>query len=284
MVNPFFTGKPVSQAQFLNRHRELRRLVGRLLNHGQSSALVGEPRTGKTSLLRYMMDPGCRDELYGEARKGLVFQFMDAQTLGESFTPAGFWEYVFQPLRETKLLRGGGSLMQAYTECRKNGFGTFELERVLVQLGQSGHHLILLVDEFDALLFHPVLNRSEFFGGLRSLASRCDALALVIASRQSLGALNRQTQELSRTGSPFFNIFEEIPLGPFPGSPSCSAAPAAAFLPPTAASCHESRAASPSSCRRPLRRCGRSMRMGSVVSRRAGSKPGRICISRPHPR
>jgi len=48
--NPFFYGNPVSPDQFLNRRRELRRIVGRIANQGQSSAIVGEPRGGKTPL------------------------------------------------------------------------------------------------------------------------------------------------------------------------------------------------------------------------------------------
>jgi hypothetical protein len=76
---------------------------------------------------------------------------------------------------------------------------------------------VLILDEFDVLLHHPILNSAEFFGSLRSLASRSrGALALIIASTRSLECLNRQTQELSRTGSPFFNFLDEIVLGPWP--------------------------------------------------------------------
>ncbi|MEW6405554.1 MAG: hypothetical protein AB1649_27490, partial [Chloroflexota bacterium] len=65
-------------------------------------------------------------------------------------------------------------------------------------------------------MHHPVLNKAEFFGGLRSLSSLSGgALVLVIASRQSLTALNAETQQYNRTGSPFFNIFDEITLGAF---------------------------------------------------------------------
>jgi hypothetical protein len=67
------------------------------------------------------------------------------------------------------------------------------------------------------LLHHPLLNCAEFFGGLRTLASRSSgALALVIASRQPLTALNAGTQQFSRAGSPYFNFFSEVTLGPLP--------------------------------------------------------------------
>ena len=79
---------------------------------------------------------------------------------------------------------------------------------------EPGRHAVS--DEFDTFLHHPVLNKAEFFGGLRSLSSLSGgALVLVIASRQSLTALNSEAQQYNRTGSPFFNIFDEITLGPF---------------------------------------------------------------------
>jgi len=77
--------------------------------------------------------------------------------------------------------------------------------------------LVLMLDEFDVLLYHPILNCAEFFGGLRSLASLSrGALTLVIASSQPLAALNQEAQQFSRTGSPYFNILSEIALRPFP--------------------------------------------------------------------
>jgi hypothetical protein len=63
-----------------------------------------------------------------------------------------------------------------------------------------------------------VLNSAEFLGGLRALASRSrGALALILASRQALSALNSATQQFSRTGSPYFNFLSEVTLGPLGG-------------------------------------------------------------------
>jgi tRNA U34 5-carboxymethylaminomethyl modifying GTPase MnmE/TrmE len=54
MINPFFHGNPVSPNQFIDRDRELRYVTSRIINYGQSTAIVGEPRIGKTSLLHYL--------------------------------------------------------------------------------------------------------------------------------------------------------------------------------------------------------------------------------------
>lgn len=218
--NPFFHGNPVSPAQFLDRRRELRRIVSRILNQGQSSAVVGEPRTGKTSLLEYLAAPETRAELYGPDMDRMLFAYLDAQTLGVQFSQAQFWEYALRPLYEQAVAPDPETpLAQAYALCKENHFGTFVLERLLAQMEQAKWCLVLMLDEFDVLLQHPILNSAEFFGSLRSLASRSrGALALVIACRLPLESLNKEAQELSRTGSPYLNFMTEITLGPWPES------------------------------------------------------------------
>ena len=68
----------MSPDQFLDRRREVRRLVGRIVNRGQSSAIVGEPRVGKTSLLEYLAAPKLRAEQYDADREQLLFTYLDA--------------------------------------------------------------------------------------------------------------------------------------------------------------------------------------------------------------
>lgn len=217
MPNPFYYGGPVPHDKFLGRQRELHRIVSRLTNRGQSTAIVGEPRSGKTSLLLYLSAPETRAAIYGtEGERRLIFSYLDAQTLGEQFTPAQFWEHVLQPLYEQEIAPAPESpLAKRYAVCHEEGFSTFALERLLNQLEPQGKRVVLLLDEFDLILHHPRLNCAEFFGSLRSLASRSrGALALVIAGRFPLSRLNTSTQELSRTGSPYFNFLSEVPLGP----------------------------------------------------------------------
>jgi hypothetical protein len=218
MPNPFFYGNPVPTDQFINRQRELRRITGRIVNQGQSTAIVGEPRSGKTSLLDYLAAPETRTRLYGADGKRLLFAYLNVQTFGGEFSQAQFWEYALEPFYQQVVKpQPDTPLAEAYHTCQMNEFGTFVLERLLAQVGQTGWRLVLLLDEFDALLYHPILNSAEFFGSLRGLAARSrGALALVLSSRQSLTQLNKATQELSRTGSPYFNFLDEITLGPLP--------------------------------------------------------------------
>jgi len=140
--------------------------------------------------------------------------------LGGDCNQARFWEFALHPFYESVIRPDPdphSPLIQAYQTCQENSFGTFTLERLLARMNTEGWRLVLLLDEFDALLHHPVLSCAEFFGGLRTLASRSrGALALVIASRRPLTDLNRDTQQFSRTGSPYFNFLDEITLGPWP--------------------------------------------------------------------
>ena len=217
MPNPFFYGDAVPADLFLDRERYLRRIAGRIINRGQSTAIIGEPRSGKTSLLLYLNSLEAQ-KLYGERGGRLLFSYLDAQTLGGQFCQARFWEYALRPLHERVVTPNPDSpLAQAYEICRANEFGAFVLERLFAQMAPSGWQLVLMLDEFDVLLHHPILNCAEFFGSLRSLATRSQgALALVIASRRSLASLNKATQQFSRTGSPYFNFLSEIALGPLP--------------------------------------------------------------------
>jgi len=218
MSNPFYYGNPVPFTQFLDRRKELHRIASRIVYQGQSTAVVGEPRSGKTSLLEYLAAPDIRDGLYGSDEPRLHFSLVDNRILGGQCNQPQFWELALHSFCEGVIdLDPDSPLARAYRTCQENAFGTFTLERLLAQMNAEGWRLVLLLDEFDVLLDHAVLSCAEFFGGLRALASHSHgALALVIASRRPLMDLNKDTQQFSRTGSPYFNFLAEITLGPWP--------------------------------------------------------------------
>ncbi len=217
MNNRFYYGNPVPVGLFLGRSRLLRRVAGRIANSGQSSTLVGEPRMGKTSFLNYLAAPQNQSRLFPDLPTQLVFSFLDSQMLPHSLDQAQFWALALKPLaqasKEQDALR---PVRSALDTCRRNSYGAFVLERLFVQLAAAGGRFALLLDEFDTLLEHPMLNKAEFFGSLRGLASQSNGgLALVIASRAPLTAMNDATKEFNRMGSPYFNIFDEVTLGGF---------------------------------------------------------------------
>ena len=95
-ANPFRYGKPVPPDRFVGRADVLRILFSRI-GHGESTAVVGEPHMGKSSLLRYIADPRVQTD-FGCDQTRVTFQCLDAHTLGEHATPADFWLELAEPM------------------------------------------------------------------------------------------------------------------------------------------------------------------------------------------
>ena len=91
-MNPFFYGNPVNAKQFVNRKKALRRVISRLLSQGQSTAIIGQPLTGKTSILEYLAAQDNAEKLYGPHKGSLIFNLINIQMLGGQFSQAQFWE------------------------------------------------------------------------------------------------------------------------------------------------------------------------------------------------
>jgi len=86
---------------------------------------------------------------------------------------------------------------------------------LMVQMDETDIHVVILFDEFDQVMHIPALNTAEFFGMLRSLATRHTALSLVVATTQRLIQLERETTSINPTASPYFNFINQIPMGSF---------------------------------------------------------------------
>jgi hypothetical protein len=217
-INPFIYGRAVTPDEFLGRRQELRRLFSQL-STSQPTAVIGQPHIGKTSLLEYVQDKSILQANFGGRFDRDLFCFLDAQTLRDVSTQAAFWELALAPLMDG-LQNGQAERLQAlapiYGQAKANKFGTFVLEQLFVKLNAAGSRLLLFLDEFDYFLSHHVLNSGEFYGSLRSLASRSLGLVLVIAARRNLQLLNQMTQQINPLSSPYFNVFNEIEIVIFP--------------------------------------------------------------------
>jgi len=98
--SPFFYGNPVSPDQFIGRKAEVRRVAGRIVNGGQSSAITGTFRSGKTSMLKYLMAPEKQIEFYGDRADSLIFSNLDANTLKMECDQTEFWEQILEALQQ----------------------------------------------------------------------------------------------------------------------------------------------------------------------------------------
>ncbi|MCA9959417.1 MAG: hypothetical protein KC443_10310 [Anaerolineales bacterium] len=302
MDNPFIYGPALPPEQMVGRRAELRMVLGRLAKR-QSTAVIGPPHVGKTTLLQALADDQMRQDLSGNRFERDVFSFVDAMTAHGFASPAEFWQRALLPLADHlslptppaprrlemellpllrqsfnasdlqdiclalhinyEVLSGQGAndktrelvilcqqqgrlealalrmkqvhphldvplpkpppdphltlLQGAYLTAQHEQFGTFVLEQLFRRLHENKQRFVLLIDEFDDFLANPALHTAEFYGGLRSLASRAQGFALAIAARQELEELNRCTQAINPHGSPYFNTFTELHLGVLTG-------------------------------------------------------------------
>ncbi len=206
MSNRFVTGVPVSGTAFAGRDRELSRLRSRVRAQGQATAVVGEPGIGKTSLLQ-VLELAVGDDLGGVRP---FASYLDAHTLPSDLGPHDFWERALVVFEGETLPE---PVAKALTVVHEQDFAPFRLERFFGQLDRHGFRLVLVVDEFEALLYNEALGQSGFFGSLRSLASRFAGLALVLSSHSSVDRIHDRSRAF-HFGSPILNFVDELTLGP----------------------------------------------------------------------
>jgi hypothetical protein len=209
--NPFIYGRAMRPVEFLNREDELRTVFNRLRN-GESTAIVGEPHIGKSSLLLKLADERTQQDYLKDDAQFLLVSYLDLHTVDDNYNPGAFWEEALEPLWEHP---NHWVKPRHFREVIQAGYARRPLERLFNRLGENGRRLVLLLDEFERLLVHPNFQSPSFFTLLRSLASRTGGLALVTASRASVAEMNDQSRCLLETGSPFFNIMIDIPLRSF---------------------------------------------------------------------
>ena len=203
--------KPIHPHKVIGREKELRRLVRQIL-WGESGAIIGSARSGKTLMLDYLRDenPEHQAMLYGDKAERLIFSYLDISAFEEKYSPTQFWEDALKPLQD-KTLGVSSALAKAHKNCQANNFETFYLDKLLAQMKQDDWRLVLMIDGFDGLLQHSKFkNNASFFGGLRTLASsRGDSpLVLIITGHISLYQFHKMTKSLNPTSSPYFNFME----------------------------------------------------------------------------
>ena len=207
-LNPFTFGNPIKDpGRFYGRKAEIRQIVNRLLSSAhESTSIVGERRIGKTSLLKYLSNPEVTVAL-GLELEQFCLVYVDFQGLTD-ITPTRFWKRVLGMMSQTIC---DENLKPALEKLiGQETFDLFDLEDLFQVAGNKGMTTVLLMDEFEYVTQNPNF-KSDFFGGLRSLAIH-HGVALIPATRRELVDLCH-SDEIK--GSPFFNIFVNVVLRPF---------------------------------------------------------------------
>ena len=210
-THPFIYGRPVRPGEFFDRNDSLRTVFNRL-RHAESTALVGEPHIGKSSMLLKIAEEKTGQAYLGQDLAGATFCQIDLHPISNLYSPDMFWS---EALEELEMRSISESTRQRLDRARDQNYSRRSLERLFNHLGQQDKKLVLLLDEFDRLLSHPAFRESNFFPLLRSLTTRTGGLVVVPASRLSVAEMNDRSRGLLETGSPYFNNIIEEKLGPF---------------------------------------------------------------------
>lgn len=215
--NPFVSGEPVRREDmFFGRYDLLQRIIDTL--HNNSIMIHGERRIGKTTLL-YQLAARLREvddaefwfiplyiDLEGTAEEGF-FHFLMEEILNGALTLPGARENVQPALQE----------LLYYTEPEDN-YTDREFSRdlrdvihVLQAYGDEHHpnkhlRMILLLDEMDVMSSYNRIVQQR----LRRIFMRefSATLGAVVAGIQI-------SKDWDRVESPWYNLFNEIELGPF---------------------------------------------------------------------
>ncbi len=214
-MNPFTFGNPIKDpARFYGRETEIRQITNRLLSSAhESTSVIGERRIGKTSLLYHLAHPEVGAGL-GLTPDKFCLVYVDFQGLTD-ITPTRFWQRVFKMMSRSISNKGLKSSIDKLGE--QSEFDLFDLEDLFQASQDKGLTTVLMMDEFEYVTQNPNF-KGDFFGGLRALAIH-HGVALLPATRRELVDLCH-SDEIK--GSPFFNIFANVVLRPFPTKEAAS--------------------------------------------------------------
>lgn len=214
-MNPFTFGNPIKDpARFHGREAEIRQIANRLLSSAhESTSIIGERRIGKTSLLYHLSDPDVSAKL-GLIPDKFCMVYVDFQGLTD-ITPGRFWQRVLKKMSRSICNNNLKSAIEAISG--RENFDLFDLEDLFEASQDMGLTIVLMLDEFEHVTQNPNF-KGDFFGGLRALAIH-HGVALLPATRRELVDLCH-SEEIK--GSPFFNIFANVVLRPFPAAEAAS--------------------------------------------------------------
>jgi tRNA A-37 threonylcarbamoyl transferase component Bud32 len=197
-ANPYLNRTAIKDDRaFFGRRRELAIIFSRIdAGEPQSVSLVGERRIGKSSLLRAVLR---RRSQYLRRPDEFVFVYLDLHETVHSDV-ATFFIAIIEEL----------SLSLRDTVMHKTAPTYENIRSAVAKLDRARLKLVLLLDEFEAVTQNENFTL-EFFSFLRSLPNNY-SVSFIVSSARELQELCH-SKELA--GSPFFNIFHKLNLGPF---------------------------------------------------------------------
>lgn len=204
MLNPFSGyAAPVTPENFCGRKKIISGILDRVA-HDAASAVVGEQRIGKTSLLQYLQSPQA-GQAFPFLDKTFIFVFINCQAL-PAISPRNFWYELLSGLEmrahDPVILEPLGALLQEYRQnTDAQYYPLAQLRRFFERVHQWQYRVIFLMDEFDCILESHELPIS-FYNNLRALVVD-KMFNFILVTRRNLAATAPEVE----SGSPFFNVF-----------------------------------------------------------------------------
>jgi V8-like Glu-specific endopeptidase len=212
-ANPFIVGPPVPADRFIGRQREVQTILARLDNPGNrgGTAISGERRIGKTSLLHYVESSQALASCANLSPTRAKFLYLNGHLI-IPLVAEQFWTSVFSVLSGCQEL--GGNLRVLAQSMSQEVLSKDSLVDFFCKVGEAGCLVVALFDEFDPAMDYVDPENPEFFYTLRSLLNQPSprGFSLVVASRAPLETL---FSDVKWHGSEFYNNMEMIALRPF---------------------------------------------------------------------
>jgi AAA+ ATPase superfamily predicted ATPase len=200
MGNPFDSPTTIRDPRKLvGRDEHLKRIFD-LLKNQQNVSIVGAKRIGKTSLLTSLKDEEMQRR-FGFPGKDFLFLSIDLQERSLK-THKNFFDDINPLIRQQ-----GHSYLQGVPQEEVEDD---EFVNLLSALKQQGLHPVLMIDTFDLITRYKQAD-IDFFGFLRSQGN-IGQVSYVTASIKTVGKICPGDKD--NLGSPFFNIFRNVQLGP----------------------------------------------------------------------
>ncbi|MCP4547306.1 MAG: serine/threonine protein kinase [bacterium] len=211
LPTPFFFGPIAKGNAFLGRGHEMSTIFSRL-HHGESSAIVGELRSGRSSLLYKLADTGTRKVYLGDLADKITVHRMDLSAITDEYTPGAFWKECLESLYDHP---GDAKTVKFLEKAEGFGYERRHLQRLFDHLGATSRRLVLLLDDFEQLVERRNFRSdSQFFALLRTIVTTGN-LTMIPASCLTVSELNKMFPPVSKNQSPYFNHVIDVHLRPF---------------------------------------------------------------------
>jgi hypothetical protein len=197
----FLSREPVlDQGDFIGRAQETAWFQARLGGlRPQNCNLIGEPRSGKTSLLHHLY----RQKVGLPAGMTGLYVFIRLTTLPDHDS-AAFWSALLAGLRKEMGEAGMEQTAVSLPDTPHDAYDQLESEIDTLLEAKLAGRIIFLIDDFELLL--PAISPHDL-NWLRALANRyIDSLAFVIGSGRPLVSL-LEAQTTAPDVSPLTNFF-----------------------------------------------------------------------------